>query len=1595
MRSLELAVLLLAPALALAYCNAMGRMGYGPRTNTVDFRPGWNGLAKTPPRGWRSWYAYYTGGQLNQATLTNVIDALVAKNRTVAGWDGPVSLCELGYCSAGIDEGYEGCGLGVNGTQHYVNGTPAVNPSKFPDMKGLVNYGHSHGVKMGLYFNGCGCIEKRMPASGWDIDYKGDMRLLHDLGFDAQSGKAYEIENCHWGDCTGDDASSCPTQDWCPFNFYRTSGDSDNGLGTWYRNLQSTVRFQSWDAPVSQPGCWAYPDMLQAGRLGCPDGGHTSGCAVPTPQLLNWTRAHFAAFAIVSSPLVLSIHPSDENLEPLLDIIGNKRAIEVSEAWAAHPGTLLRTLPPAVPPAPPVAPGRAAVSVARNSSDATQSGWRYDAATNTIRHKGDADEEELCLSTDGKDVPCTLTQCGNASTVQNFTLDAAAGGLFRVMAPAGGARLYPFCLQSAGGTKVGKVDVYSCTGSAGQKFAADAAAGTLCAAGGTACLAARSSYDPPPAGPAGVQWWAKPLGAGRAAALFINGGALPYRANVTMAELNVTAAATATDVWSGGDAGAIVGGVYDTGVVEPMDSRFLSLAVLLANARANAVQNRTRVHVVAHSHDDPGWLVTADEYYDTEVHRLLDAAVASLLANRTRIFHYVEMVYFSRWWSQQSAALQAQVRGLVAQGRLVFLTGGLCMNDEAGTHHGAIIDQMTWGHRFINDTFGPRALPTVSWQIDPYGHSAGYAALSRAMGLDAFVGQKINQQVHDARAAARELEFEWLPPAGAGAGAGTDAANGATPDAMLGHLLYDNTAGYSFGFKFPVNGSSAVQRAAGLVATSVYTRLGRYRHPGDVLFLYGNDFAFQDAPAPFEAMEAVMAFVNSRPAQFNFTLAYSTPARYFEAVRAAASAGGANALPRFRGDLFVTTFAPHYVRTGYYASRAAEKAADRALWSAAHAASALGAWHALGRGAELDRALQAATALADAAVGIHQHHDAITGTDLLVASRDYRRRLSNATALLAGPAAAAAAVAAGAPITAAAGATGCPERNVSVCGATRLAGRRNVSMYVFNPLCTGGARDAVLDVPVPVATVAVVDARTGAPVRSEVHAALLRDAERGAPYTLFVAADALAPLEVRALVIIPCATCGPVPLESARAGETVALEVGGGAAAAIVDGGTGALSRVGDAAVVSSLAYYEPYMGHNGSSRTADACASAYAFRPTAQAPATFLQGSARVRASRGKIVQQTHAVIRPARPGAGAVELVARADAVRGVQLLWGLGPLDVSNGAGQEVVLRVAAPAVRSAGAFHTDANGLALQPRARREGNTYGYTLYEAVAENMYPATSIAALRDARGGGRPGLALTFDAAHAVSSPRDGTLELLLHRRHVDHGCREDEGFELDDQSRVVGAARVLVAPGDALAAAYRPAALHSLHPPTLGFSAAPAAAAAAAAAGQTQAQAHARQQRQRQRRGATRPPPPAIELPLPLHLHTLKRLGESELRCDPFGDVTAELCLARRGTRAAAAAAARTAEVLLVRLQHLFHQGEDDALSMPASANLTALLSPRWRVVNVDETALSAGRVLQRDVGSGADAVHLQPGQIRSFVVTAHPAAALFTRSFAFAQ
>lgn len=142
------------------------------------FPPGWNGLAKTPPMGWRSWNAF--GNRINQETMLQAAEALVARNRTVAGESGKVSLCDVGYCSVGVDEGWEDCTAGVAPSrQHDASGLPTIDAS-FPDMGAMVRKLHDLGLSAGWYLNGCKCGERvELPKN-----YEGDITALHQFGFD-------------------------------------------------------------------------------------------------------------------------------------------------------------------------------------------------------------------------------------------------------------------------------------------------------------------------------------------------------------------------------------------------------------------------------------------------------------------------------------------------------------------------------------------------------------------------------------------------------------------------------------------------------------------------------------------------------------------------------------------------------------------------------------------------------------------------------------------------------------------------------------------------------------------------------------------------------------------------------------------------------------------------------------------------------------------------------------------------------------------------------------------------------------------------------------------------------------------------------------------------------------------------------------------------------------------------------------------------------------------------------------------------------------------------------------------------------------------
>ena len=101
---------------------------------------------------------------------------------------------------------------------------------------------------------------------------------------------------------------------------------------------------------------------------------------------------------------------------------------------------------------------------------------------------------------------------------------------------------------------------------------------------------------------------------------------------------------------------------------------------------------------------------------------------------------------------------------------------------------------------------------------------------------------------------------------------------------------------------------------------------------------------------------------------------------------------------------------------------------------------------------------------------------------------------------------------------------------------------------------------------------------------------------------------------------------------------------------------------------------------------------------------------------------------------------------------------------GGGKEVVLQINSALV-SNGTFYTDSNGREMVLRRRNaRGPSYPpYVVGEPVAGNYYPVNSMISLDD----GETELAVVVDTTMGGSSTKDGSLEVMLHRR-----CLHDDG-------------------------------------------------------------------------------------------------------------------------------------------------------------------------------------------------------------------------------
>ena len=279
---------------------------------------------------------------------------------------------------------------------------------------------------------------------------------------------------------------------------------------------------------------------------------------------------------------------------------------------------------------------------------------------------------------------------------------------------------------------------------------------------------------------------------------------------------------------------------------------------------------KLQVHLVPHTHDDVGWLKTVDEYYygannsiqHAGVQYILDSVIPQLSADPSKRFIYVEIAFFERWWNEQNEAMRTEVTKLVQERRLEFINAGWCMNDEAATHYNGIIDQMTYGLNFVEETFGSDARPRIAWHIDPFGHSNEQASIFAQMSFDAFFLGRIDYADKNLRLEQQRMELVWR-----------GSRNLGTYSDIFTGVLYNNYAAPpGFCYDQSCKDAQPIRDDPNLFGYNVEETVERFvketcsqashYKTNHILLTMGEDFQYENANTWYKNLDKLIRYVN-------------------------------------------------------------------------------------------------------------------------------------------------------------------------------------------------------------------------------------------------------------------------------------------------------------------------------------------------------------------------------------------------------------------------------------------------------------------------------------------------------------------------------------------------------------------------------------------------------------------------------------------------------------------------------------------------------------------------------------------------------------
>ncbi|TYG76775.1 hypothetical protein ES288_D03G141500v1 [Gossypium darwinii] len=784
---------------------------------------------------------------------------------------------------------------------------------------------------------------------------------------------------------------------------------------------------------------------------------------------------------------------------------------------------------------------------------------------------------------------------------------------------------------------------------------------------------------------------------------------------------------------------------------------------IIYNTTSKIVPGKLNVHLVAHTHDDVGWLKTVDQYYVGSnnsiqgacVQNVLDSIVPALLADKNRKFIYVEQAFFQRWWRDQSETVQETVKRLLNSGQLELINGGMCMHDEAAPHYIDMIDQTTLGHRFVKREFN--ITPRIGWQIDPFGHSAVQAyLLSAEVGFDSLFFARIDYQDRAKRKDQKSLEVVWRGSKSLGSSSQIFA--GAFPE------NYEPPSN----FYYEVNDDSPIvqdnmelfdynvpQRVNEFVAAAFsQANITRTNH---VMWTMGTDFKYQYAHTWFRQMDKFIHYVNQ---DGRVNALYSTPSIYTDAKYATNEAW-----PLKTDDYFPYADRINAYWTGYFTSRPALKGYVRTMSGYYLAARQLEFLKGRSKAGPNTDYLADALALA-------QHHDAVSGTSKQHVANDYAKRLS-----IGYEEAAKVVETSLASITRSSSKTDsgnkvtkfqqCLLLNISYCPSSEvdLSSGKNLVVVVYNPL--GWKREDIIRIPVIDENVIVKDHRgneiesqivpllnASLAIRNYYSMAYLGKFPSVTPkYWLAFSASA-PPLGLNTYFIssgkqkaIAAPSKNQVVYSSKEKQKDV-IEVGPGDLKLVFSAKQRKLIGYINSRTKVKETVRQSYSFYTGATDIKQA-SGAYIFRPNGTN--SLKPDHQALTVLRGPILDEVHQRI-----NSWIYQITRVYKGKEHAEFEFIVGPIPISDGIGKEVVTKILTH-TKTSKTFYTDSSGRDFLERIRNYRKDWNLDVNQPVAGNYYPINLGMYVKD----DDKELSVLVDRSMGGASIKDGELELMLHRR------------------------------------------------------------------------------------------------------------------------------------------------------------------------------------------------------------------------------------------